>query len=223
MLSTNKYSVATSRGINQLIYLDTQKQQQLNKVPVIPPLSPHPSSQYTNTSVHESDISTMDPSLTYPIKEIQVHKPTLQPKKPTLIYDLLHHQQGVYTRDRIQQYYPLYPGLDNDIQSPSSSFSNSSSDTSTPFPPLTSNSPYQDVVNWIQQLTHSYNNSSYFIQKPTSTSNRNTFLHDSTSSLSNSNTSTAPLAIIPLPSYHDYTFNSKTSSQHTIVSKVNNL
>ena len=77
MLPTNEYPVATSRGINQLIYLDTQKQQQLNKAPVIPPLSPHPSSQYTNSSVHESDTSTMDPSLTFPIKEIQVHKPTL--------------------------------------------------------------------------------------------------------------------------------------------------
>ena len=47
MLFTKEYTVATSRGIKQLIYLDTQKQQQLNKAPVIPPLSPHPSSQYT--------------------------------------------------------------------------------------------------------------------------------------------------------------------------------
>ena len=95
MLSTNEYPVATSRGINQLIYMDTQKQQQLNKVLVIPPLSPHPSAHYTNTSVRESGTSTMDPSLTFPIKEIQVHKPTLQLIKPTPIYNPLHHQQGV--------------------------------------------------------------------------------------------------------------------------------
>jgi len=95
--------------------LDTQKQQQLNKAPVIPPLSPHLSSQYTNKFVHESDTSTMDPSLTFPIKKIQVHKPTLQSIKPTPIYNPLHHQQGVWTRDKIQQYYPLYSGLDSDI------------------------------------------------------------------------------------------------------------
>ena len=117
MLSTNVYPVATSRGINQLIYMDTQKQQQLNKAPVISPLSPHPSSQYTNTSVPESDTSTMDPSLTFPIKEFQVHKPTLQPIKPTPIYNPLHRQQGVWTSDRIHQYCPFYPGLDNDLQS----------------------------------------------------------------------------------------------------------
>ena len=102
MLSTNEYPVATSRGIKQLIYLDTQKQQQFKKAPVKSPLPPHPSSQYTNTSIHVSDTSTIDPSPHFPITEIQVCKPTPHHINQTPINNPLHHQQGVWTRDRIQ-------------------------------------------------------------------------------------------------------------------------
>ena len=192
MLSHTDYPVATSRGIKQLLYLDAQKQQQFNQSPVIKTPSP-PSSPYINTSNHALYIYTMDPTLPFPITEIQVHKPTTQTITPTPIYNPLYHQQGVWTRDRIHQYYPLYPGLDNEIQSSSSSSSTSSASTPTPFEPLTTKSSYQDVVNRLQQLTHSYNNSPYFLKKTTTTSNRNPFLNESSSSSSKSTNSSVPL------------------------------
>ena len=211
MISYTDYPVATSQGIKQLLYLDAQKQQQFNQAPVIKTPSP-PSSPYTNTSNPASYIYTMDPTLPFPITEIQVHKPTPQPIIPTPIYNPLHHQQGVWTRDRIQQYYPLYLDLDNEIQSSSSFSATASASTSTPFEPLITKSPYQDVVNGLQQLTYSYNNSPYFHQKTTTTSNRNPFLNEFSSSSSNSTNSSVPLTQIYLPSYHGYSFNSKPTN-----------
>ena len=222
MLSHTDYPVATSRGIKQLLYLDAQKQQQFNQAPVIKTPSP-PSSPYTNTSNHTSDIYTMDPTLPFPITEIQVHKPTPQPIIPTPIYNPLYHQQGVWTRDRIHQYYPLYPGLDNEIQSSSSYSSTSSASTPTPFEPLATKSSYQDIVNRLQHLTHSYNNSPYFHEKIITISNRNPFLNESPSSSSKSTNSSVPITQIPLPSYHDYTFNSKPTSQQSTDIDFNHL
>ena len=146
-----------------------KKQQQFNKAVIN--TSSIPSSSSTNTSNHASDTYPMESTLPFPIIEIQVIQPPSRPNIPTSIYNPLYHQQGVWTRDRIQKYYPLYPGLDNEIQSSSSSFSNSSVSTPTPLQPVTMKYSYQEVVNRIQQLTHSYNNSPYFHQKNKTTPN----------------------------------------------------
>ena len=156
----------------------------------------------------------MESTLPFPITEIQVIQPPSRPNIPTPIYNPLSHQQGVWTRDRIQKYYPLYPGLDNDIQSPSSSYYNSSVSTPTPLQPVTTKSSYQEVVNRIQQITHSYNNSPYFHQKNKTTPNRHPCLNDSPSSSSNSTNSSTSLSKMSLPSYHNYTFNSTPINQH---------
>ena len=156
----------------------------------------------------------MESALPFPITEIQVLQPPLRPHIPTPIYNPLRHQQGVWTRERMQKYFPLYPGLDNEIQSCSSSSSNSSVSTPTPLQPVTMKSSYQEVVNRIQQLTHSYNNSPYFNNKIKTTPHRNPCLNDSPSSSSNSTNSSTSLSKMSLPSYHNYTFNSPTIKQH---------
>ena len=63
--------------------------------------------------------------------------------------------------------------------------------------------------------SYSYNNSPYFHEKIITTSNRNPFLNESPSSSSKSTNSSVQLTQIPLPSYHDYTFNSKPISQQS--------
>ena len=60
----------------------------------------------------------------------------------------------------IEKYYPLYPGIDNNKHSlepyPSSSSCDTYSDSSKSF---TIRSSYQDIVKYIQQFAHDYNNS----------------------------------------------------------------
>ena len=108
---------------------------------------------------------------------------------------------------KIQQYYPLYPGKDNDMQSSENFYYNYPYDTYTPSNLLTTKSLYQDIVNQLQQLTYNYNNSPNFIQQCYSTTKWNTFINNSTSSSSASTTRSILLTTIPSPSYHDYTFN----------------
>ena len=75
-------------------------------------------------------------------------------------------------------------------------------------------SSYQEVVNRIQQLAHSYNNSPYFNKQIKTTPHRNPCLNDSPSSSSNSTNSSTSLSKMSLPSYHNYTFNSPPINQH---------
>ena len=154
----------------------------------------------------------------------QPTKPSFKPTTATPIYNLLTHQQGVWTKERIRQYYPLYQGIDNGIQSSSYFSSASSFDTPKPFQSLTMNSLYQEIVNRLQHLTHTYNNSPYLTQQKKSTHNRTTFLNDSTSSSSNFTTSNILFASSPNPSYHDYTFNNNNNPiQNIINTNINHL
>ena len=134
------------------------------------------------------------------------------------------YQQRVWTKEKLHPYYPLYLGLDNDVQSSSSFSSTTSSNTIQLFQPLTMNFSYQEVVHQLQYLTHKYSNSSYLTQTQQSTHRRTTFINHSASSSSNSTTSSIPFTIITTPSYHDYTFtNNDYTSQHTINTNNNHL
>ena len=101
-------------------------------------------------------------------------------------------------------------------------YSNSSYGTSTASHLITTNSPCQDVVNQLQQLTNNYNKSPHCIQQRKPTNTQNTLFQDSTSFSSSSTTPSIPLTTIPYPSYHDYIFNTNHNpSTNTTTTTIN--
>ena len=100
----------------------------------------------------------------------------------------------------MKKYYPLYPEIDNKKHSlepySSSSFCYTYSIPSIIF---NINSPYQDIVTNLQNLTHEYNTSSHLPHQHKTTTNQNSFPNDSIASSSDSTSSFIPLTFFPIP------------------------
>ena len=118
-LSLSDYPVATSRGIQKLLYLDEKKQQQFNKAVIHYPSS-------SSSILHNSPITlnTHEPNKT----NKQYHETKVQKAR---LYHPLRHQQGVWSYSRFHQYCTSYPGVSSNDSNSSLSSDNQSEDDSS--------------------------------------------------------------------------------------------
>ena len=109
----------------------------------------------------------------------------------------------------MQKYYPLYSGIDN--KTPLSEYYTSPSfyGTYTPSQPFTMNFQYQDVVNQLQKLTHTYNNLPHNLHQHKLNIIEINFLTTSPPSPQTLYFISIPLTTISTPLYHDYRLNNK--------------
>ena len=116
------------------------------------------------------------------------------------------HQQGIWTKDRLRKFYPLYSSTSSPFSS--SSYSSSLTTKLCKYPHQLSPSKYtyQELKDRINKLTIDYNNSPYHLNKHhRTTSNNSTRLYTYLSSSATSSSSFI-LSLIKPTSYHDYTF-----------------
>ena len=116
------------------------------------------------------------------------------------------HQQGIWSKDRLRKFYPLYLSTSSPFSSSSSSSSLLTNLCQPPQQLSPSKYTYQELTDRINKITLDYNNSPYHLKKHShSTSHKSTRLYAYLSS-SASSSSSSILSLIMPTSFHDYTF-----------------